>query len=118
MQEGHQVRGGGARAEDGEPDDGLGGDVLLVKHEEGKAYGAEEERHQCVPGGPRVHHAAPGYGDEEAGGGGDEEDRAEPVDALEFREDGARDEFEPDEEWDGDGGDGYEGEVDVEDPAL
>lgn len=80
--------GGGAVLEDAGADEGLRGEIFLVEDEAGYSEGADDEGDEGSPAVPGVLDAAPGDGDEEAGGGAEEEEHAEPVDATELDHEG------------------------------
>ena len=107
----------GGVGEDAEGEESRGCEEGFPEEEEGEAEDAEDQGEESSPGGPGEHDAAPSDGEEEGGGGGDEDEGAEVVDLREFFAEGARDVVEFEEGNDGGEADGYDGEVEVEDPA-
>lgn len=76
------LRSGGL--EDGETDEWLRGDIDFEDGKPCEADDADEKRSQCSPTIPRVHHAAPGYRNEERCKGSNEKESTNPVDTLEL----------------------------------
>ena len=90
--------------------------LIHVKYDQAKR--TDRERDVCTPRIPRIGYAAPGQRDKEAGRGGDENDRANPVDFGELLKERISGYAELDEERDHDQSHASEREVDPEDPAL
>ena len=71
-------------------DEGLSSEVLLVNDEPDQANAAQNKGNESSPARPWIHHATPGYWNQEAGSRSEKENGANPVNSAQLLQEGAR----------------------------